>query len=93
MLNMPTMPMNGSMVTEKPVARKVTDIGLVAFLYALGERPVRITGRTGPQIRREFYFVVPEALVFDYYQGRTRVEPRVLFAAMRDVKALAIQEL
>jgi hypothetical protein len=90
-----SMPMtSGSSIAaqEEAVSRKVTDIGLAAFLYALGERPVRITVRPGAPLRREFYFAVPEAMVLDYWQGRTRVEPRLLFQAMRDVKALMHQE-
>ncbi len=70
--------------------RKVSDIGLAAYLTALDYPLVRIVG---PEGRREFVFTgVPDEVIFRFYGGgQDLVSARKLLSAFRDLKGLLLQ--
>lgn len=72
--------------------RRISDLGLAAYLCACG---YEITGLTGSNGRREFVFRdVDERAIFDYYSGTDRtVSAKALFDSHRNLKGLLAQHI
>ena len=70
---------------------QVTDLHLGAYLMAHGFPLVRVEGSGA---RKAFVFKeVPDSVVMAFYAGTDRSSARTLYAALRDLKGLALQVL
>ncbi len=71
--------------------RRISDLGLAAYLVALGYPLVRVVGSNG---RKDFVFAgVPDEVVFSFYSGKDVVSARLLLGALKDLKGLVLQAL
>ncbi len=71
--------------------RRISDLGLAAYLVALGYPLVRVVGSNG---RKDFVFAgVPQETIYGFYNGQDQISARQLLNALRDLKGLALQAL
>jgi hypothetical protein len=70
---------------------KISDLPLAAYLVTIGHPLLRVEGDGR---RKAFVFgPVPDADVYSFYQGSTRVDARKVLGAYRDLKGLVVQAL
>lgn len=76
--------------TAPPEETRISDLQLAAFLLALDYPLLRTDGTSH---RTDFIFAnIPEEVVFRFYQGDSKINPRKILDAYRNLKGLLIQK-
>ena len=76
--------------TIPPTETRISDLQLASYLLALDYSILRTEGTSH---RTDFVFAnVPEEVVFSFFQGNSKVNPRKLLDAYRNLKGLLIQQ-
>ncbi len=72
-----------------PIETQISDLQVASYLLALGYPILRTEGGSH---RIEFIFAnVPEDIVFRFFQDDSKVNPRKLLDAYRNLKGLIVQ--
>ena len=72
-----------------PIETQISDLQVASYLLALGYPTLRTEGASH---RIEFIFAnVPEDIVFRFFQDDSKVNPRKLLDAYRNLKGLIVQ--